>query len=68
MIFKFICSDGIYHNEMKTMVYIHGCKHGASGEKMGDIDKIIIKKIVQNIITWHEIDESSKKITMTSSL
>ena len=26
------------------------------------------QKLVQNIITLHEIDESSKKITMTSSL
>ena len=34
---------------------------GASGEQVGDIEKIIVTNLFKNIISLHEVDESSKK-------
>ena len=49
-------SQAIYVHNFKQRISI--LEDDASGEQVGDIEKINVKKLVQNIITLHEIDES----------
>ena len=43
-------------NNFKQRISI--VEDGASGEQVGDIEKIVVKNLFQNIISLHEIDDS----------